>query len=157
MQKATFAAGCFWGIEAAFLKVKGVISTSVGYMGGKTENPTYDDVCTDRTGHAEVVEIIFDSSIVSYKELLNIFWKIHDPTQLNRQGVDIGTQYRSAIYYHTLEQKNEAFRSKEELEESGKFKKEIITEIAQASKFYKAEEYHQRYLDKHGMVGCNIR
>lgn len=147
-QKATFAAGCFWGIEEAFRKTKGVILTFVGYTGGNTINPTYEEVCTDKTGHTEAVEIVFDPGIISYEELLEVFWNIHDPTTLNRQGPDIGTQYRSAIFYHTSEQEKIAKASKEKLEESRKYKDKIVTEITQTKEFYKAEEYHQRYHEK---------
>ena len=147
-EKATFGAGCFWGIEAAFRKVKGVISTRVGYTGGHFENPTYEDVCSHKTGHVEAVEIIYDPSIVSFKDLLDIFWNIHDPTTLNWQGWDVGTQYRSAIFYHNDEQKAEALASKEKMEKSGIYKKEIVTEIVPATIFYKAEEYHQQYNEK---------
>lgn len=145
---ATFGAGCFWGVEAAFRKVKGVISTRVGYTGGHFENPTYEDVCSHKTGHAEAVEITYDHSIVTYEGLLNIFWKIHDPTTLNRQGWDVGTQYRSAIFYHNGEQKAEAEASKQKMKKSGIFKKEIVTEIVPATNFYEAEEYHQQYNEK---------
>lgn len=156
MKKATFGAGCFWGVEAAFRKVKGVITTAVGYMGGKLENPTYKDVCTDRTGHAEVVQVDFDPDVVSYEELLDIFWEIHDPTTLNRQGPDFGTQYRSAIFYHDEDQKKLALASKEQLQQSGRYEDEIVTEITPATVFYKAEEYHQRYHEKHGIDSCRI-
>ncbi|MFX1586510.1 MAG: peptide-methionine (S)-S-oxide reductase MsrA [Promethearchaeota archaeon] len=148
MEKATFGAGCFWGVEARFRKVKGVIDAIVGYTGGKTKNPTYKDVCTDKTGHAEVVQVTYDPSIVSYEELLEIFWNIHNPTTLNRQGWDIGTQYRSVVFYHSEEQKEKAIKLKEKLDKSGRYKKPIITEITPASEFYKAEEYHQRYYEK---------
>ena len=147
-EKATFGAGCFWGIEAAFRKVKGVISTRVGYTGGHFENPTYEDVCSHKTGHVEAVEIIYDPSIVSFKDLLDIFWNIHDPTTLNRQGWDVGTQYRSAIFYHNDEQKAEALASKEKMEKSGIYIKKIVTEIIPATKFYEAEEYHQQYYER---------
>ncbi len=150
MQKATFGAGCFWGVEAAFRKVKGVVSSAVGYSGGSLKNPTYEDVCTDQTGHAEVVEVEYDPAKVSYDELLKVFWEIHDPTTLNRQGPDIGTQYRSAILFHTPEQKSAAEASKERLQSSGKYKKPIVTEITPASEFYQAEEYHQQYLERRG-------
>ena len=156
MQKATFAAGCFWGVEAAFYMVEGVMSTAVGYMGGSLENPTYKDVCTDRTGHAEVVEVEYDPDKVTYEKLLNVFWEIHNPTQINRQGPDVGTQYRSAIFYHTEEQKAKAIASKERLEHSGKYEGNVATEITPASTFYRAEEYHQRYLKKHGKDSCGI-
>jgi peptide-methionine (S)-S-oxide reductase len=156
MEKATFGAGCFWGVEAAFRKIKGVISTAVGYMGGSLENPTYKQVCTDKTGHAEVVQVEFDPEMVSYNELLNVFWKIHNPTQLNRQGPDFGTQYRSVIFFHNDEQKKLAIASKEQLQRSGKYKSEIVTEITPAPIFYRAEEYHQRYHEKHGIDSCRI-
>ena len=154
MEKATFAAGCFWGVEEKFRKINGVISTSVGYTGGSFENPTYQDVCAGKTGHAEAVEIIFNPSIISYEELVEIFWKIHDPTALNRQGFDIGTQYRSAIFFHNEEQEKIAKSSKEKLQKS--LKKEIVTEILPASTFYKAEEYHQKYLEKRGRNSCRL-
>jgi len=156
MQKATFGAGCFWGVEAAFRQVKGVISTSVGYSGGTFKDPTYHDVCTGRTGHAEVVEVEYDPSKASYEELLAVFWNIHDPTTLNRQGPDVGTQYRSAIFFHNPEQGAAAKASKEQLQHSGRFKKPIVTEITPASPFYRAEEYHQRYLEKHGQASCGL-
>src|SRR3989337_1915441 len=147
-EKATFGAGCFWGVEAAFRKIEGVVSTTVGYSGGSSKNPTYRDVCSGRTGHAEVVQVEYDPSKTSYEELLDVFWSIHDPTQLNRQGPDVGTQYRSAIFYHNERQKKAAIKSKEKLEKSGKFTKPIITAIVPVSEFYKAEEYHQKYLEK---------
>jgi len=147
-EKATFGAGCFWGVETAFRKVKGVISTRVGYTGGHLNNPIYEDVCSHKTGHAEAVEITYDPSVISYEELLEIFWKIHDPTTLNRQGWDVGTQYRSAIFYHNNNQKAEALALKEEMEKSGIYKKKIETEIVPATKFYEAEEYHQQYNEK---------
>lgn len=156
MEKATFAAGCFWGVEANFRRVKGVIATAVGYTGGHFEEPTYKDVCTGRTGHAEAVDLLFDPSIVSYAQLLEVFWNIHDPTTLNRQGPDIGTQYRSAIFYHNEQQRSEAVASKETAQTSGKFKKPITTEIVPASTFYRAEEYHQQYFEKGGIGGCMI-
>jgi peptide-methionine (S)-S-oxide reductase len=156
MEKATFGAGCFWGVEAAFRKVEGVLDASVGYMGGSLENPTYKDVCTDRTGHAEVVQVEFDPDFVSYEKLLNVFWEIHDPTQVNRQGPDFGTQYRSVIFFHDEEQKRIAIDSKEQLQQSGKYRSEIVTEITPASTFYRAEEYHQRYHEKHGIDSCRI-
>lgn len=156
VQKATFGAGCFWGVEAAFRKVKGVISTSVGYMGGSLDNPTYEDVCTDRTGHAEVVEVLYDPAAVSYKDLLEVFWKIHDPTTLNRQGPDYGTQYRSVIFYHTPEQEAQARESINKLKQSGKYKREIVTAIEPASQFWKAEEYHQQYYEKTGRSSCRF-
>jgi peptide-methionine (S)-S-oxide reductase len=148
-EKATFAAGCFWAVEAAFRKVPGVASTQVGYTGGQTENPTYKEVCTDKTGHAEAVEVTYDPARVSYKQLLKVFWRIHDPTTPNRQGPDVGSQYRSAIFCHNKEQEALAKASKQKLEESGRFNRPIVTEIVSASNFYRAEEYHQRYLEKH--------
>ena len=154
MQTATFAAGCFWGVEGEFRKLKGVVSTAVGYSGGTLQNPTYEDVCTDRTGHAEVVLVEFDPAQISYEKLLDVFWNIHDPTTLNRQGPDAGRQYRSAVFYHTPEQQAAAVKSKEQLEKSGKFKKPIVTEITAAGPFYRAEEYHQQYLEKNGSAGC---
>ncbi len=156
LQKATFGAGCFWGVEEAFRRVPGVVSTSVGYMGGTMENPTYRDVCTDRTGHAEVVEVVYDPARVSYDDLLNVFWNIHDPTSLDRQGPDTGTQYRSVIFYHTPEQETAACTSKERLERSGRFRHRIVTEIVPASTFWRAEEYHQRYLERCGRGHCKI-
>lgn len=148
IEKATFGAGCFWGVEAAFMKLEGVISTTVGYMGGDLLNPSYEDVCTNKTGHVEVVQIEFNPLIISYEELLNEFWKIHDPTQLNRQGPDVGTQYRSMIFYHSEEQRNKAEESKIKQEKLKKYKKPIVTEITRAKPFYKAEEYHQQYIKK---------
>src|ERR1700745_1617157 len=155
-EKATFGAGCFWGVGAAFRNVKGVLSTSVGYAGGTQKNPTYQDVCTDKTGHAEVVEVEFDPSQVSYDELLNVFWSNHNPTTRNRQGPDVGTQYRSVIFYHSPEQKASAGASKEKLEKSGRFNWPIVTQIEPASEFWRAEEYHQRYLQKRGQSHCAI-
>jgi len=157
LEKATFAAGCFWGVEASFRKVKGVVSTSVGYTGGTMENPTYKDVCTGRTGHAESVQVEYDPSKVSYDELLDVFWSIHDPTTLDRQGPDFGNQYRSAIFYHNDKQKSMAIASKEKLQNSGKYKNDIVTEITPASTFYMAEDYHQQYLEKHGLASCEIK
>ena len=154
MDKAIFGAGCFWHVEEAFRHLNGVLSTTVGYTGGILKNPTYEDVCTDKTGHAEVVEITFDSGKISYEDLLNVFWDIHDPTTKNRQGPDIGTQYRSVIFYHTLEQKTAAEKSKKNLEQSRKYKKKIMTEITKATTFYPAEEYHQQYLAKQGLAAC---
>jgi peptide-methionine (S)-S-oxide reductase len=156
MKKAMFGAGCFWGVEETFRKVKGVVETAVGYSGGTMETPTYEDVCTDKTGHAEVVEIVYDPSLVSYEELLDIFWNSHNPTTPNRQGPDIGTQYRSVIFFHGAEQEATARASKERLQQSGKYGKEIVTEIIPALKFYRAEEYHQRYLEKRGQGSCRI-
>jgi peptide-methionine (S)-S-oxide reductase len=153
---ATFGAGCFWGVEAAFRQVKGVLETTVGYSGGRMENPTYEDVCTNRTGHAEVVQVAFDPSKVSYEQLLDVFWKEHDPTQLNRQGPDHGTQYRSVIFYHSPEQHKAAAASRDRLQASGKYNKPIVTEITAAGPFYKAEDYHQQYLEKRGLATCRI-
>lgn len=154
MEKATFGAGCFWHVEEAFRHLTGVISTTVGYMGGTLNNPRYEDVCTDKTGHAEVIEITYNPEKISYEELLNVFWEIHDPTTKNRQGPDVGTQYRSVIFYHTDKQKLTAETSKKTLEQSTKYKKKIVTEITQATTFYPAEEYHQHYLAKHGLAAC---
>ena len=152
MKKATFGAGCFWHVEEAFSKVKGVKKTTVGFMGGTVKNPKYEEVSTGKTMNAEVCQIEYDPEKVSYGELLEIFWKIHDPTQVNRQGVDFGTQYRSIIFYHDEEQKEKAPRSKEA--EQKKYKKKIATEIVPAKEFYKAEEYHQKYLQKKGLKVC---
>ncbi len=152
MEKATFGAGCFWGVEAAFRKIKGVTSTSVGYTGGSLDSPTYEDVCTGRTGHAEVVEVEYDPSQVSYDELLAVFWDIHDPTTLNRQGPDVGTQYRSVLFFHNAEQEAAANKSKEEIQSSGRFTRDIVTEITPASQYCKAEDYHQQYLEKRGLI-----
>jgi len=156
MQEATFGAGCFWGVQYDFDQVNGVVRTTAGYMGGSKENPTYEEVCSNTTGHAEVVHLEFDENIVTYEELLNVFWKMHDPTQKNRQGVDIGLQYRSVIFYHTDEQKKKAEESKQKLEEVKAFKKPIATQIEKASIFYPAEEYHQEYFKKNGVTGCRI-
>lgn len=157
MEKATFAAGCFWGVEATFRQVQGVKSTTVGYSGGRSKNPTYQDVCTDKTGHAEVVQVEYDPTKVSYQDFLKVFWDSHDPTTLNRQGPDVGTQYRSAIFFHTPEQEAAARESKAKLERSGRFKNPIVTEITPAPEFYPAEEYHQRYLEKRGLAHCTIK
>jgi peptide-methionine (S)-S-oxide reductase len=156
MEKATFAAGCFWGVEAAFRQVKGVVATTVGYTGGTLKNPTYQDVCTDRTGHAEVVQVEYDPAQVSYADLLSVFWENHDPTQLNRQGPDFGTQYRSAIFFHDAQQEAAARASKEKLDSSGRFKRPIVTQIVPAAEFYPAEEYHQQYLEKRGLAHCHL-
>lgn len=156
MEKATFGAGCFWGVEATFRSMPGVISTLVGYCGGKTENPTYKDVCTDTTGHAEVVEITFDPAQLSYEQLLEAFWKLHDPTTPNRQGPDVGSQYRSVIFFHSPAQEAAARAAKDRLDQSGKFRKPVVTQIVPAAPFYKAEEYHQRYLEKRGLASCHI-
>ena len=151
MEQATFAAGCFWGVEEVFRRVKGVTSTTVGYTGGSFENPTYEHVCTGKTGHAESVEVEFDPTQVSYEELLTVFFENHDPTTLNRQGPDVGTQYRSAVFYHMPEQMAAAKALKEKLERSGRYRRPIVTGITPASRFYRAEEYHQRYLEKRRM------
>jgi len=148
--KATFGAGCFWHVEDLLHKTKGVKSTAVGYIGGQLPNPTYEEVCTDKTGHAEAVEVDYDPDKISYKELLDVFWANHNPTTLNRQGPDVGIQYRSAIFYHNEKQKEIAENSKESLEKSGKYASPIVTEIVPAPTFYKAEEYHQKYFKKHG-------
>lgn len=156
MAKATFAAGCFWGVEDAFRQVEGVTSTAVGYIGGTTRNPSYKEVCTGRTGHAEAVEIDFDPAKVSYLELLATFWKSHDPTTVNRQGPDVGTQYRSAIFFHDATQEKDSRDSKAVLTEQGVFKRPIVTEIVPATEFYKAEDYHQQYFEKQGIRSCHI-
>ena len=153
-EKATLAAGCFWGVEAAFRQIKGVVSATVGYSGGTSPNPGYYDVCGGDTGHAEALQIEFDPSQVSYKQLLDTFWKTHDPTTLNRQGPDIGSQYRSAIFFHTPEQQAIATASKDELDRSSRYRDPVVTEISAASEFYPAEEYHQRYLEKRGLIHC---
>lgn len=155
-QKATFAAGCFWGVESAFRQVPGVVDAAVGYTGGSLENPTYEDVCTDRTGHAEAVEVEFDPAKVSYDDLLEVFWQNHDPTTKNRQGPDVGTQYRSAIFFHDAGQEKAARESRERQEKSGRFRRPIVTEIAPAEQFWRAEEYHQRYLEKRGLAHCKV-
>ena len=157
MAKATFAAGCFWGVEATFRQIPGVISTRVGYTGGHLSNPTYKDVCTDRTGHAEAVEVDYDPAKVSYDDLLQVFWENHDPTQLNRQGPDWGTQYRSAIFYHSPEQDQAAQASKAKLEKSGQYGRPLVTQIVPATTFYPAEDYHQQYLEKRGTASCHIK
>ena len=156
MAKATFGAGCFWGVEEEFRKVKGVKDTAVGYAGGGVPNPTYKDVCTDRTGHAEVVEVDYDPAAVSYDALLDVFWNGHDPTQLNRQGPDVGTQYRSVVFFHSPEQEAAARASKARLEESGRFRRPIATVIEPAPTFWRAEDYHQRYLEKRGLGSCHV-
>ncbi len=153
---ATFAAGCFWGAEAKFRMIPGVVDAAVGYSNGHTQNPTYKDVCTDETGHAEVVQVIFDPAQVSYEKLLDAFWILHDPTQMNRQGPDSGTQYRSAIFFHSPDQEAAAKKSTAALEASGKFRRPIATEITPAGTFYRAEEYHQRYLEKRGAASCHF-
>jgi peptide-methionine (S)-S-oxide reductase len=155
-EKATFAAGCFWGVEAAFRQVPGVVDAAVGYSGGGFPNPTYEDVCTGRTGHAESVDVEFDPARVSYDQLLDVFWENHDPTTLNRQGPDVGTQYRSAIFFHTPEQEKAARESKARLEASGRYRRPVVTEISPAQQFWRAEDYHQRYLEKRGLAHCKI-
>lgn len=155
MAIATFAAGCFWGVEARFRELKGVISTRVGYSGGDTLNPDYKAVCTGTTGHAEVIEVNFDPELLSFKDLLNFFWQLHDPTTLNRQGPDLGTQYRSAVFYHDEQQRQQASEIKQQLNNAKAFNKPIVTEITAASEFYPAEEYHQCYLEKKGLGSCH--
>jgi peptide-methionine (S)-S-oxide reductase len=156
MEKATFGAGCFWGVEATFRSIPGMVSTLVGYCGGKTDNPTYQDVCTDTTGHAEVVEITFDPAQLPYEQLLETFWKLHDPTTPNRQGPDVGSQYRSVIFFHSPAQEAAARAAKERLDKSGKFRNPVVTQIVPAVPFYKAEDYHQRYLEKRGLASCHL-
>lgn len=156
MELATFGAGCFWGVEVTFRQVPGVKDALVGYLGGTLANPTYRDVCTGRTGHAEVVQVQYDPSEVTYDKLLDVFWENHDPTTPNRQGPDVGTQYRSAIFYHSPQQKDVAEKSKARLEASGELRRPVVTEITAASTFYPAEDYHQRYLEKRGLASCHI-
>ena len=156
MAKATFGAGCFWGVEARFAQVPGVTATAVGYEGGKLDNPSYHDVCTDATGHAEVVELDYDPSKVSYEQLLDLFFELHDPTQLNRQGPDWGTQYRSVIFYHSPEQEAAAKQVIARLTEEKRFRKPVVTQVVPAKTFWRAEEYHQKYLEKRGAVSCHI-
>ena len=157
LKKATFGAGCFWGVEAAFRQLsRGVKATRVGYAGGDLPNPTYEQVCTDRTGHAEVVEVTYDPDEISYAELLQVFWDEHDPTQLNRQGPDVGRQYRSAIFVHDDEQKAAALESRAKLEASGRYRRPVVTVIEDASEFYEAEDHHQQYLEKRGLSSCKI-
>lgn len=155
-ETATFAAGCFWGVESAFRQIDGVLDTQVGYTGGSSVNPSYKDVCSDETGHAEAIEISFDPSKVSYQQLVEFFFKMHNPTQVNRQGPDVGTQYRSAIFYHSPEQQTVAEAVKTDLELSRKYNRPIATQIVPAAPFYRAEEYHQRYFEKHGGPSCHI-
>jgi peptide-methionine (S)-S-oxide reductase len=157
MSKAIFAAGCFWGVEATFRQLPGVISTRVGYTGGQTSDPTYKEVCTDRTGHAEAVEVTYDPAKLAYEKLLDVFWENHDPTQVNRQGPDYGSQYRTAIFFTTPEQETAARASKEALEKSHRFSKPIATQIVPAVTFYEAEDYHQQYLEKKGLASCHIK
>ncbi len=156
LKKATFGAGCFWGVEDIFRKLEGVMDTQVGYAGGDFDHPSYQDVCSGVTGHAEVVEVNYDPEIISYNDLLDIFWNIHDPTTLNRQGPDIGTQYRSVIFYHNSKQEELALESKKSLEASGRYEREIVTEIKPAGKFWRAEEYHQQYIEKTGRKSCRF-
>lgn len=156
LETATFGEGCFWGVEITYRNTPGVKDALVGYMGGALKNPTYQDVCTDRTGHAEVVQVTFDPAEISFEKLLDVFWTSHDPTQMNRQGPDIGSQYRSAIFYHSPEQQTVAETSKERMQQSGKFRRPLATEIVPAGEFWRAEEYHQRYLEKRGMASCHI-
>lgn len=156
MEKATFAAGCFWGVEAAFRQVKGVKSTIVGYTGGTTENPTYEQVCTGRTEHAEAIQVEYDPEETCYEALLQVFWEVHDPTTRDQQGPDIGNQYRSVIFYHSDEQRESAEAFRQKLEASGRYDRPIVTEIVPASEFYPAEEYHQQYLEKRGLSSCKI-
>jgi peptide-methionine (S)-S-oxide reductase len=156
MAHATFAAGCFWGVEATFRRVPGVLATRVGYTGGSVANPSYEDVGSHRTGHAEAVEVEFDPARVSYEELLRVFWEEHDPTQRNRQGPDVGSQYRSAIFVHDAQQEAAALASREQLAKSGRYQRPIVTEITPAPVFYAAEDYHQRYLEKRGLAVCHI-
>jgi peptide-methionine (S)-S-oxide reductase len=153
LEKATFGAGCFWGVEATFRRLAGVKSTQVGYLGGALKNPTYEQVCTDRTGHAEVVEVTFDPATISYHDLLEVFWENHNPTTLNRQGPDVGAQYRSAIFFHSPEQEAEARRSRDAAQ--ARFSRPIVTEITPTSEFWRAEEYHQQYLEKRGLSHCH--
>ena len=151
LETATFGAGCFWDVEDTYMHIEGVKETAVGFMGGQVENPTYENVCTDQTGHAEVTQVKYDSDEVSYEDLLKVFWKNHDPTTLDRQGPDVGSQYRSAIFFHTPEQEKLARKSKEEMDKSDKFNDKVVTEISPATEFYKAEEYHQKYVQKQGL------
>ena len=155
-EKADFGAGCFWGVEATFREIDGVVDVSVGYQGGQTADPTYKQVCTDSTGHAEVVEVEYDPAKVSYDKLLEVFWQSHDPTQINRQGPDVGTQYRSVIFFYTPEQEAAARASKAKWDASGKLRRPIATQIEPAPPFYRAEEYHQQYLAKRGLRHCHI-
>lgn len=156
METATFGAGCFWGVEDVFMRLPGVKETAVGYMGGTLANPSYEDVCSHTTGHAEVLQLKYDPREISLEKLLEVFWGCHNPTTKNQQGPDVGSQYRSAIFFHTPEQQVVAKKSKEALEKSGKFGRPIVTEITAAGPFYRAEEYHQKYFQKHGMQSCHI-
>ena len=154
LEKATFAAGCFWGVEATFRRLAGVKDTRVGYTGGDLKNPTYEQVCSDRTGHAEALEVTFDPKVISYHDLLDVFWNNHNPTTLNRQGPDYGTQYRSAIFFHSPEQEAEAKASRDAAQE--RFSRPIVTQVVPATEFWPAEEYHQQYLEKRGLAHCHI-
>ncbi len=154
LEKATLGAGCFWGVEATYRRLAGVKETAVGYMGGKLKNPTYKDVCSDTTGHAEVLEVTFDPAVISYHDILEVFWDNHNPTTLNRQGPDVGTQYRSAIFYHSPEQEAEARASRDAAQ--ARFPRPIVTEITPATDFWRAEEYHQQYLEKRGLSQCHF-
>ena len=156
MKIATFGAGCFWGVEAAFRQVEGVITTRVGYSGGSFDHPTYHDVCSGRTGHAESVEVTYDPVRVSYDQLLEVFWDVHDPTTLNRQGPDVGSQYRSVIFFHNSDEEATARASKDRLQASGRLSREIVTEITPASQFWEAEDYHQQYFEKRGITHCRV-
>jgi len=156
LEKATFAAGCFWHVEETFRELQGIVATQVGYIGGTRPDPTYEDVCSDETGHAEAVEVTYDASQLSYDQLLDIFWKNHDPTTPDRQGPDEGTQYRSAIFYHTPAQKEAAIASQKQLEKSGRYRNPIVTQIVPADTFWRAEDYHQQYLKKKGLKSCRI-
>ncbi len=156
MKKATFGAGCFWGVEETFRRLPGVTATAVGYEGGNLPNPTYQDVCNDETGHAEVVEVDYDPEVIAYGQLLEAFWAAHDPTTMNRQGPDHGTQYRSAVFYHDEDQRQVAEGSKQRLQESGRFKRPVVTQIAPAAAFWRAEDYHQQYLAKRGRSNCHL-
>ena len=155
MEKATFAAGCFWGVEEAFRRIEGVSAMAVGYMGGHLAGPTYEQVCTGATGHAEVVQVEYDPTQVGYERLLEVFWDSHDPTTVDRQGPDVGAQYRSAIFYHSSDQQRTAIAAQKQLQDSGRFQSPIVTEISAASEFYRAEEYHQQYLQKRGRPSCS--
>ena len=155
-EKATFAAGCFWGVEEAFRNIPGVVATTVGYTGGHLRNPTYENVCSDKTGHAEALLVEYNPVVVSYEKLLDVFWKIHDPTQVNKQGLDRGSQYRSAIFFHSPAQEKAALLSKDKLQQSGRYKNNIMTEITAAAEFWPAEEYHQKYLQKKGGKSCHF-
>jgi peptide-methionine (S)-S-oxide reductase len=156
LEKADFGAGCFWGVEARFQQLPGVVETAVGYEGGTQDSPTYHDVCTDRTGHAEVVQVSFDPSKVSYQALLDLFFELHDPTQVNRQGPDWGTQYRTVVFFHSPQQESTARETIERLNASGRFSRPIATQVVPAATFWRAEEYHQKYLEKRGAVSCHI-